>query len=181
MAKAAAIHIDAIWFQIFFGSRLLQWVCQVPIKKQHKKRTGYTVPLGCYEFNRLSSSPSNFQGFMDIVLRNLIGMELMDSLMASSYFPSRQGSMLRCYKMSYKDLKRSTYNCTQGNTYSRNPTCNSRALYPLLNKNQAAGNFLRLELEVTWRTVAIIIRDVLLSPNLWLDFHSLISIPQRIY
>jgi len=51
---------------------------QVPIKEQHKERTGFTVPFGHYEFNRLpfglSNSPSNFQRLMD-VLRNLIGVQ----------------------------------------------------------------------------------------------------------
>ena len=52
---------------------------QVPIKEQHKERTGFTVPFGHYEFNRLpfglSNSPSNFQRLMDVVLRNLIGVQ----------------------------------------------------------------------------------------------------------
>ena len=50
---------------------------QVPIKEEHRERTGFTVPSGHYEFTRLpfglSNSPSNFQRLMDIVLRNLIG------------------------------------------------------------------------------------------------------------
>jgi hypothetical protein len=50
---------------------------QVPIEEQHRERTGFTVPFGHYEFNRLpfglSNSPSNFQRLMD-VLRNLIGV-----------------------------------------------------------------------------------------------------------
>jgi len=52
---------------------------QVPIKEQHKERTGFTVPFGHYEFNRLpfglSNSPSNFQRLMFFVLRNLIGVQ----------------------------------------------------------------------------------------------------------
>jgi hypothetical protein len=51
----------------------------VPIKEQHRERTGFTVPFGHYEFNRLqfglSNSPSNFQRLMDIVLRNLIDVQ----------------------------------------------------------------------------------------------------------
>ena len=51
---------------------------QVPIKQEHRERTGFTVPSGHYEFTRLpfglSNSPSNLQRLMDIVLRNLIGM-----------------------------------------------------------------------------------------------------------
>jgi hypothetical protein len=50
---------------------------QVPIREEHRERTGFTVHSGHYEFKRLpfglSSSPSNFQRLMDIVLRNLIG------------------------------------------------------------------------------------------------------------
>jgi hypothetical protein len=52
---------------------------QMNIKEQHKERTGFTVPSGHYEFNRLpfglSNSPSNFQRLMDTVLRNLVGIE----------------------------------------------------------------------------------------------------------
>jgi hypothetical protein len=49
---------------------------QVPINEEHRERTGFIVPFGHYEFNRLpfglSNSPSNFQRLMDVVLRNLI-------------------------------------------------------------------------------------------------------------
>ena len=52
---------------------------QVPIKEEHKERTGFSVPQGHYEFNRppfgLSKSPSNFQRLMDIVLKSLVGTE----------------------------------------------------------------------------------------------------------
>jgi len=51
---------------------------QVPIK-EHKERTGFTVPFGHYEFNRLpfglANSPSSFQRLMDVVLKNLVGVE----------------------------------------------------------------------------------------------------------
>jgi len=50
---------------------------EVHIKEEHRGHTGFTVPSGHYEFNRLpfglSNSPSNFHRLMDIVLRNLIG------------------------------------------------------------------------------------------------------------
>jgi hypothetical protein len=49
-------------------------------------------------------------------------------------------------------------------------------MYPLFNKNQAAWNFLIPELEVTWRTVAIIIRVVLVSPYLCIRGVSMSSI-----
>ena len=39
-------------------------------------------------------------------------------------------------------------------------------MYTLSNKNPSASDFLSPELEVTWRTVAIIIQVVLLSPYL---------------
>ena len=52
---------------------------QIPIKEERKERTGFTVPPGHYEFNRLpfglSKSPSNFQRLMDIVLKSLVGTE----------------------------------------------------------------------------------------------------------
>jgi hypothetical protein len=62
----------------------------------------------------------------------------------------------------------------------------TRTLYPLFNKNQAAWNFLSPELEVMWRTVAIIIRVVFSFPifvNSWRFSvsHSLQSITPRIY
>ena len=53
---------------------------QVPIKEEHWERTGFTVPFGHYEFNRLpfglSNSLANFQRLMDTVLKDLIGSEL---------------------------------------------------------------------------------------------------------
>jgi len=52
---------------------------QVNIKEEHKERTAFTVPSGHYVFNRLpfglSNSPSNFQRFMDVVLKNSVGAE----------------------------------------------------------------------------------------------------------
>jgi hypothetical protein len=51
----------------------------VTIKEEHKERTGFTVPFGQHESNRLpfglSNSPSKFQKLMDVVLRNLIGFQ----------------------------------------------------------------------------------------------------------
>jgi hypothetical protein len=49
-------------------------------------------------------------------------------------------------------------------------------LYTLSDKNPSVGNFLSPELEVTWRTVAIIIRVVLLSSYLSIRGFSLSSI-----
>ena len=68
----------------FHGSRYfstLDWFSgfhQVSIK-ENKEKTGFTVPFGQYEFNRLpfglSNSPSNFQRLMDVVLKNLTGVQ----------------------------------------------------------------------------------------------------------
>ena len=52
---------------------------QVEIKEEHKEWTGFSVPSGHYEFNRLpfglSNSPANFQRLMDTVLKVLLGTE----------------------------------------------------------------------------------------------------------
>jgi len=71
----------------FFGAIVLQCIWQVPIKEEHKERTGFRVPFGHYEFNRLpfglANSPSSFQRLMDVVLKNLVGVEcwiLIDDL-----------------------------------------------------------------------------------------------------
>lgn len=49
------------------------------IKKEHKDRTGFTVPSGHYEFNRLpfslTNSPENFQRLMDAVMKVLVRTE----------------------------------------------------------------------------------------------------------
>jgi hypothetical protein len=52
-------------------------------------------------------------------------------------------------------------------------------MYPLFNKNQAAWNFLSPELEVTWLTVAIIIRVVLVSQYLCIRDVSLYCIQYK--
>jgi len=53
---------------------------QVKIKEEHKELTGFTVPSGYFEFNRLpfglSNSPANFRRLMDLVLKDLIGDKL---------------------------------------------------------------------------------------------------------
>ena len=73
-----------------FGSRYFSVVDRysgfwhVPIKEANKEHTGFTVPQGHYEFNRLqfglSNSPSNFQRLMDIVFRNLVGTDCWEFL-----------------------------------------------------------------------------------------------------
>jgi hypothetical protein len=52
---------------------------QVNIAEQCKELTGFTVPSGHYEFNRLhfglSNSPANFQRLMDVVLQDLVSTD----------------------------------------------------------------------------------------------------------
>ena len=52
---------------------------QINIKEEHKEKTGFSVPSGHYEFNRLPVGLTNrtlsFQRLMDIVLKNLVGTE----------------------------------------------------------------------------------------------------------
>jgi hypothetical protein len=71
---------------------------QVLIKEEHKERTGFTVPFGHYEFNRLSfglsNRPSNFQRLMDNVLRNLVGTERYEFIDNIIVFLVRQRNML---------------------------------------------------------------------------------------
>jgi len=71
---------------------------QINIKEEHKEKTGFSVPSGHYEFNRLpfglSNSPSSFQRLMDIVLKNLVGTECFVSLMTSSFFQNQRKNML---------------------------------------------------------------------------------------
>jgi len=51
----------------------------ISIKEEHKERTGFSVPFGHYEFNKLpfglSNSPSSFQRLMDAFLKDLVGTE----------------------------------------------------------------------------------------------------------
>jgi hypothetical protein len=59
-------------------------------------------------------------------------------------------------------------------------------MYTLWNKNASTWNFLSPELEVTWCTVAIVIRVILLTPYLCIHgvpslFHSVQSIKPHIY
>ena len=67
-----------------YGSRYFTLDCfsrshQVSIKEEDREKTGFTVPFGHYEFNRLpfglNNSLSNFQGLMDVVLKNLTGVQ----------------------------------------------------------------------------------------------------------
>jgi hypothetical protein len=52
---------------------------QMEIKKEHKELTGFSVPSGHYEFNRLpfglSNTQANFQRLMDTILKDLVGTE----------------------------------------------------------------------------------------------------------
>ena len=54
-------------------------IWQVCIQEEHRKQTAFTVPSGHYEFNRmpfwLSNGPASFQRLMDVVLKDLVGLE----------------------------------------------------------------------------------------------------------
>jgi hypothetical protein len=54
---------------------------QVPIREDHRERTGFPVPSGHHKFNRLpfglTNSPANFQRMMDIVLKDLMREECL--------------------------------------------------------------------------------------------------------
>jgi len=64
-----------------FGSKYLCYsgFWQINIS-EHKELTGFTVPSGHFEFNRLpfglNNSPANFQRLMDIVLKGIVGTDL---------------------------------------------------------------------------------------------------------
>jgi hypothetical protein len=67
---------------------------QIKIQEDHRERTGFTVPSGHYEFNRLpfglSNSLANFQRLMDGVLKDLIGTEcyvFLDNVILCSKTP----------------------------------------------------------------------------------------------
>ena len=50
---------------------------QINISEEYNELTGFTVPSGHYEFNRLqfglSNSPANFTRLVDVVLKDLVG------------------------------------------------------------------------------------------------------------
>jgi hypothetical protein len=52
---------------------------QIKLAEEDKPKTAFSTPHGHYEFNRhpygLSNSPSTFQRLMDVVLRELTGIE----------------------------------------------------------------------------------------------------------
>jgi len=84
----AALYVSKYFTVLDFNSGF--W--QMGIRKDHKELTGFTVPSGHYEFNRLpfelSNSPVNFQSLMDTVLKNLVGrgcfVFIDDSILFSS-------------------------------------------------------------------------------------------------
>jgi transposase InsO family protein len=53
---------------------------QLSIKEEHKELTGFSVPHGKFECNRMSfglcGAPSSFQRLMDVALRDMVGTEL---------------------------------------------------------------------------------------------------------
>ena len=52
---------------------------QISIQGELKERTGFSVPSGHYEFNKLSfglsNSPLSFQRLMNVVLKDLVGTD----------------------------------------------------------------------------------------------------------
>jgi hypothetical protein len=91
---------------------------QVPIKEEHKECTGFTVPSGHYEFNRLpiglSNSPANFQRLMDVVLKDLVGSEcyvFMDDMVVFSTTAEEHALPLGNIG---RDSTEPTFNYTQG-------------------------------------------------------------------
>jgi len=88
------------------------------------------------------------------------------------------------FKISFKIIHTHTHTHTQKpirmahsiRSWLQGSACDSVKWYPLFNKNQAARNLRSPELEARWRTVAIIIRVVLLSPYLCIRGVSLSSI-----
>jgi hypothetical protein len=74
----------------------------VGIKEEHKELTGFTVPSGHYEFNRLpfglSDSPASFQRLMDMVLKHLVGTEcriFLDDVIVYSKSAEEHAARLR--------------------------------------------------------------------------------------
>jgi hypothetical protein len=93
---------------ILYGSRYFTFLdCysgfwQVGIKQEHKELTGFTVPSGHYEFNRLQfdleNSPASFQRLMDTVLKHLVGTEcwiFLDDVVVYSKTAEEHAARLR--------------------------------------------------------------------------------------
>jgi hypothetical protein len=119
----------------FYGSRYFSvldcysgfW--QMPIKEEHKELTGFSVPSGHYEFNRLpfglSNSPANFQRLMDTVLKNLIGIEcycLVDDIVIFSNSAKEHAQRLEHVLQRFD---RQTYSCILGSARSPSLRCNT--------------------------------------------------------
>jgi len=77
-APAGGSHLRAPWLQVLFSLGLPPRLLAGG-RKRGTQRTGFPVPSGHYEFNRLpfclSNSPASFQRLMDTVLRNSAGTE----------------------------------------------------------------------------------------------------------
>jgi len=91
---------------------------QINISEEHKELTGFTVPSGHYEFNRLpfglSNSPENFQRPMDIGLKDLVGTDCCIYLDDLILFQKRQTNTRRNSKECWRDLKGQISNYTPG-------------------------------------------------------------------
>ena len=69
--------------------------------KEHKELTGFSIPSGHYEVNRLpfglSNSPANFQRLVDTVLKDLVGTECsvyVDSVIVYSSYADKHARRL---------------------------------------------------------------------------------------
>jgi len=89
---------------------------QINISEEHKELTGFTVPSGHYEFNRLpfglNNSPVKFQRLMDIVLKDSVGTDCciyLDDLIIFSK-TAEHAEKLECWR----DSKGQISNYTPG-------------------------------------------------------------------
>ena len=102
---------------------------QVIIKEEHRERTGFSTPSGHYEFNRLpfglSNNPSNFQGLMDAVLKNLAGTECWVFIDDVIIFSSTAEEHARRLENVLRRFDETNLQLHPGNVFSPNPRCST--------------------------------------------------------